>query len=296
MLTAALLALATVGAVEAKAWSHGAADCASSQDPPIDVLSIDGDTHILRQGKCVHFEAPFMYLLLGRTQALLLDTGATADAKRFPLYAKVRELMGTRQHLPLLVAHTHGHADHVAGDAQFRGQPGVTLVEPTARAVRGHFGFDRWPEGAARLDLGGRVITVMPVPGHHDEHIALFDARTGWLLTGDTVYPGRLYVRRWDEYRASVRKLAAFAQAHTVTAVMGTHVEIARDGELYEPGATHQPNEMPLALPVKDLVALDGKLAQAPEAARIALDKFTVMPVPWFFQTLGTIRQWLRLD
>ena len=33
----------------------------------------------------VHYEAPFMFLLFGGSRALLLDTGATADPRFFPL-------------------------------------------------------------------------------------------------------------------------------------------------------------------------------------------------------------------
>jgi len=30
---------------------------------------------------------------------------------------------------------------------------------------------------------------IVPIPGHTDDSIALYDHRTGILLTGDTVYP-----------------------------------------------------------------------------------------------------------
>jgi hydroxyacylglutathione hydrolase len=42
------------------------------------------------------------------------------------------------------------------------------------------------------------------------DHIAIFDERTGILLTGDTVYPGNLYIRNWETYKASIRRLASF--------------------------------------------------------------------------------------
>ena len=74
--------------------------------------------------------------------------------------------------------------------------------------------------------LGDRELTVLGIPGHEDASIALFDERTGWLLTGDTVYPGRLYVRDWDAFRASIHRLARFARTHDVTWIVGTHVEI----------------------------------------------------------------------
>lgn len=57
-------------------WIHGAPDCALSADPPLQVYAYDKDTYILRQSKCTHFEAPFLYLLFGTEKALLIDTGA----------------------------------------------------------------------------------------------------------------------------------------------------------------------------------------------------------------------------
>jgi glyoxylase-like metal-dependent hydrolase (beta-lactamase superfamily II) len=35
-------------------------------------------------------------------------------------------------------------------------------------------------------------------PGHHVASIALYDRRTGNLLTGDSLYAGRLYVNEAD--------------------------------------------------------------------------------------------------
>jgi hypothetical protein len=61
-------------------WMHGAASCADSTDPELQVHAYDAATYILRQDKCRTFEAPFMYLLLGADSALLLDSGATASA------------------------------------------------------------------------------------------------------------------------------------------------------------------------------------------------------------------------
>ena len=128
-------------------------------------------TYVLRQSKCVHFEAPFIYVLIGDHTVFVQDTGATAEADRFPLHRVIRELVAQRERttgkeLRILVTHSHSHGDHTAGDAQFHGQPRVTLVEPTAPAVRKHFGFTQWPQGRAMLDLGGRTLVIVPIPGH----------------------------------------------------------------------------------------------------------------------------------
>ena len=63
--------MAAVGQVE---LIHGSPDCSEGIDQPIQVFQQDKSTWVLRQNKCLSFEAPFMYLLLGDDRALLLDT------------------------------------------------------------------------------------------------------------------------------------------------------------------------------------------------------------------------------
>ncbi len=273
--------------LSSKVWNHGSPDCASNRDPAIEVFRFDPATYILRQNKCLHFEAPFIYVLFGEHTVFIQDTGATADAERFPLYETVRSLITERsaglpgEELKLLVTHSHGHGDHVAADGQFRGKPGVTLVEPSAQEVRRHFGFENWPEGEAKIDLGGRELIVMPAPGHQEASIAVYDAATGWLLTGDSLYPGRLYVDDWRMYKASVERLVAFAKARPVSAVMGTHIEMSRvPGQQFPAGSSFQPDEAPLALKVEDLMQLDQGLRKAgDDPETIGTDHFVVTPV-----------------
>ena len=86
-------------------------------------------TVILRQSIADNYEAPFLYLLFGEDRALLLDTGATADATRFPLRETVDALIDGVARGPsppgygLIVAHSHAHGDHVAGGRTVRRPP-----------------------------------------------------------------------------------------------------------------------------------------------------------------------------
>jgi len=278
-----------------KVWQHGSEDCAKNQDPAIEVFEFDADTYILRQNKCVHFEAPFIYVLFGDQTVFVQDTGATADPVRFPLYDVIQRLVAQRNNpaLKVLVAHTHSHSDHTAADAQFRGKPGVTLVEPNAAAVREHFGFTSWPAGIATVDLGRRILKVIPAPGHQDEAIVVHDSRTGWLLTGDNVYPGRLVVSNWPEYRSSIERLVEFSKTHPISAVLGTHIEMSASGKLFAPGSTFQPDEAPLPLTVDDLRKLSERLAQAAAPTTIPMASFVVSPAGALQRTLGKVLKWL---
>lgn len=284
-----------------KTWNHGSADCSSNKDPAIEVFQFDADTYVLRQNKCVHFEAPFIYVLFGEHTVFVQDTGATADPAQFPLYDVVQDLVARRdrpagaERLRLLVTHSHSHGDHTAGDSQFKGKPGVTLVEPDNEAVREYFKLASWPEGSATIELGARQLIVMPAPGHQDESIAVYDAKTGWLLTGDSVYPGMLYVRDWNTYRSSIHRLAQFAKTHQVSAVMGTHIEMTRTaGKAYPRGSTFQPDEAGLALTIEDLFALDQSLQRAgAKSQEITMAKFVVTPIGAFQRALGNTLKWL---
>lgn len=285
------------GDLSEKVWNQGSEDCRNNRDPAIEVYEFDSATYILRQNKCVHFEAPFIYVLFGDHTVFVQDTGATADPDRFPLYDLVQSLVAQRNKLQpdealrVLVTHSHSHGDHTAADSQFRGKPGVTLIEPDAKAVREYFGFENWPEGMATIDLGARKLVVMPAPGHQDESLAVYDFHTGWLLSGDSFYPGQLYIKNWAAYKASVRRLVEFSKSHQISAVMGTHIEMSgKTGMLFPRGSTFQPDEASLALTVKDLSQLDEYLRQAggkPKA--IAMAKFVVTPVGAFQRVLGSI-------
>nr|WP_246395064.1 MBL fold metallo-hydrolase [Microbulbifer rhizosphaerae] len=180
-----------------------------------------------------------------------------------------------------MVTHSHGHGDHTAGDSQFRGKPGVTLVESGAPSVREYFGFTDWPNGTATIDLGGRKLTVLPIPGHKEDSIAVYDPHTRWLLSGDTFYPGRLYIWEWDSYRASIARLVDFSKTHRISALMGTHIEMSRtQGQDYPMGSSYQPDEAGLALLPEDLLLLDATLSEiGKEPEKRVRDKFIVRPV-----------------
>lgn len=264
LILAAPLGLAVQAAAEplGVAWHAGAADCAAASWSPLQVHAYGPDTWILRQNPCAHPEANVLYLLAGTARALLIDTGAVDDAAAMPLARTVLDLLpeqhGTR--LPLLVVHSHGHRDHRAGDVQFAGRPGVGIVPAEPAGMRAFFGFEHWPEGVATVDLGGRVVDVLPAPGHHPDHLVFHDAATGLLFTGDFLMPGRLLVDDLGDYRRSAARLVEFIGERPVTHVLGGHVELDLAGQAYPAGARHHPDERPLELAKDDLLALPAAL------------------------------------
>lgn len=269
-------------------WIHGAPPGRPCTDPPLQVHHVDEHTVILRQSKALTYEAPFLYLLFGNDRALLLDTGAVADEDRMPLRATVDDLVDAwlarhpRASYPLVVAHTHGHGDHVAGDAQLAGRPDTTVVAREPEAVQEFFRFTGWPRETVALDLGGRVLEVTGIPGHHRASIAIHDPWTGFLLTGDTVYPGRLYVQDPPAFRESLQALLAITESRHVSAVMGTHVEMTRTPRRdYPLGTTYQPDEPPLQMSVAQLRQVyDAALAVGDRKGAHVFDDFAIFVGP----------------
>ena len=219
-------------------WIHGSRSRKQLTDPPLQVHALAPGTVLMRQSKDLTFEAPFIPLLVGEERALLLDTGATRDSR---IRETVDHLIGD---LELVVAHTHGHGDHIAGDPWFASRAATTVVGADAADVRSFFGFAQWPEEVVSFDLGGRVVRIFGIPGHHVSSIAAYDDRTGLLLTGDTVYPGRLYVDDPPAMLDSLQRLTVFAESAGVEHILGSHVEMTRTpGVDYPLGCRHQPDE-----------------------------------------------------
>lgn len=244
-------------------WNYGSRSRSRSPDPKIQVHACDPHTFILRQSKAISFEAPFLYLFCGNDRVLLLDTGATREPDKFPLRETVDQILAgwladhPRDRYELVVAHTHGHGDHVAGDPQFAGRPDTTMVGRELPAVQKFFGFTDWPGQVAAFDLGGRVLEVTGSPGHHPAAITVYDPWSGFLVTGDTVYRGRLYAPEFTAFAASLERLVDFASSRPVTQVMGCHIEMTTEpGRDYPIGATFQPDEPPLQLTVDQLIAV----------------------------------------
>jgi len=233
-----------------------------------------------------------MYVLVGDDRALLFDTGATESASEFPLYESVRSLVGDKE---LLVVHSHGHRDHHSADIQFQGAEGVTLVGIDKAALIHALSISQWPEGQGLIDLGNRKLVVIPSPGHQEEAITLYDPQTHWLLTGDTVYPGLIYVKNWNNYRDSIARLARFADKHEVSAVLGAHIEATyRQGEYYPVGTEYQPDEALLAMEPDILSIINAELQQSQKANQIELDRLRIVPMNLMQRTLSNFFRWVN--
>ncbi len=265
-------------------WNTGGPNCLEL--PAWQVHEYNPNFYILRESGCIHYEKPFLYLIFGRDKALLEDTGAgNVETAPFVMDLIARWAKRNNRTEPsLIVVHSHSHGDHTAGDRGFKDLPNVQFVAATVADLQKAFRIGTWPSDIVPIDLGDRTIDLIPIPGHDVAGIALYDRRTGILLTGDSVYPGRLYVSAdaFPVFVASHRRLVTFTRDKPVAHVLGTHIEQTRTPFVdYPRGTVYQPDEHTLELNRGVLLELDEVLVRlngTPE--RVVLRDVILSPQP----------------
>ena len=278
-------------------WATGGPKC--MEMPEWQVQEYNPEFFILRQSGCTDFEMPFLYLIFGQDKALLWDTGSRNGDLTPTLTHVVHEWLerNHRASIPLMVMHWHSHDDHTWGDAAVKAlhDPAMPIefVEATQEAEQKAFGIAHWPTDVGQIDLGGRVEEIVPIPGHDVVSVALYDRRTGILLTGDSLYPGRLYVHDLAEFEASTKRLIAFVEGKPVAWVLGNHIEESSTPfQDYPIGSIWHPQEHRLQLSFGDLLALeDGLQSLHGTPRRLAMADFTIWPVTPTSQAMGAKAQ-----
>jgi glyoxylase-like metal-dependent hydrolase (beta-lactamase superfamily II) len=239
-------------------WNNGT----DPEEPPAQVHYLEEHTVVIRQSLRTSAEAPFVVLLFGNDRAFLLDTGDERDPSVWPLRRVIDELVSSwlsshpREGYGLTVAHTHAHRDHIAGDSQFADRPRTTIVGAEVDDVREFFGLHDWPSSSATVDLGERRLVVVPSPGHHESAISVLDPYSGFLFSGDAVYPGRLYVPNMQAFLVTIDRLAELAESGDISRVLGCHIELDCEGRDYPLGVREHPAEESPFMPADRLVAI----------------------------------------
>lgn len=265
-------------------WINGSIIAALNHDPRIQVVQYNEDTYILRENVCVHWEAPFTYLLFGNERALLIDTGATPEAAYYPLRATVDAIITRvtqirrKRTLPLTVVFTSG--EDIAqnqGLTQFAGHPGTILAPRALPAVKEFYKLaNSWPSGTTQIELGGRILDVIPTPGAHKDGLTFYDHYNHFLYTGDLLFPGKINVGNDKDYVASLERLKHWKDTHPVKWIMGGHIEMQFvPGKAYPRFATYKPYERVLQM---EPALIDDAL----ESAREVLGKELALVRPDF--------------
>ena len=229
-------------------WIHGSISAKANTDVRIQVHRYNEHTYILRQNPAIHWEAPFMYLLMGNERAVLLDTGATEEEEFFPLRETVDKVLrrwssAQNVEMPeLLVLPLGSDQSQTAALAQFANKPYTTVIAPGS-------GERASLVTQQQLDLGGRVLSVIPTPGLDASSITLYDPWSDLLLTGNAFYPGRLVIRDFQAYRNSLNSLVQFMYEESVSYVFGGRIEMTnRPGLDHRLRSNYRPGEHSLQL------------------------------------------------
>lgn len=276
-----------LGGTFASHWISGGPDCGS--EPDIQIQAYNPDFYILRQSLCTSFEAPFLYLIFGQSKVLMIDTGDGGIALSTTVQGIIDDWLAARGQasIQLIIAHSHSHGDHIAGDAQVDALPNSVLVGKTQAQVASFFGITNWPTEIVEYDLGGgRIVDVIPIPGHQAAHVAYYDRETATLITGDSLYPGRLYVfgasgqGQWAVYKASMQRLVDFVATRDLCWVLGTHIEMTNTAGLdFQIGSTWHPDEHELELSREHLLELNTALQALPSPVIEVHDDFIIYPI-----------------
>jgi glyoxylase-like metal-dependent hydrolase (beta-lactamase superfamily II) len=265
-----------------KPWINGV----SAGESQMQVQRYDEDTYVIRQSIRTNFEGPFLYLLFGHDRALLIDSGAGGLQVR-PTIDLVIADWTARHHrisIPLVVSHSHSHGDHHQGDTEFKDRPNTIVVGLYPKNVADFFEISDWPNQTVPYDLGGRVLDVIPTPGHQSAHIMMFDRKTRLLFSGDSLGPYRLYVpmNEVNTYRDSIDRVAAFTKGKNVSWILGAHIEMTtKPGELIPDEAPSHSDEHVLEISYSNLPELQTALhAMGDDLVLQAHDDFVIFPRP----------------
>lgn len=243
-------------------WIHGSLSAKANTDVRIQVHRYNENTYVLRQNPAVHWEAPFMYLLMGDRRAILLDAGATASEEYFPLRQVVDRVLARWRDAnqldlqELVVLPLGSDASQIGALAQFENRAATQII-PFQGAARTR-ALDL-SEGFGTLELGNRTLTVVASPGLNPDSVAIYDPSTQALFTGNTLYPGRLVIRDFAAYHESLARLIEVSQSNPVHSIWGGRIEMTNQPGLdYILRTNYRPNERALQLPSSALAEAAG--------------------------------------
>ncbi|WP_373505179.1 MBL fold metallo-hydrolase [Aestuariivirga sp.] len=185
------------------------------------------ETHVASWMRCN------MWLVQGRSHDILIDSGLGLR----PLKSEIAAL----RERPVTSISTHCHFDHIGCTHEFPDRLGhrseadihanPDADRTCARAWLGaelltalpHEGYDMlnysitpapltgYLDEGDVVDLGDRHFNVFHLPGHSPGSIALYEAKTRTLFSGDVIYDGPLIDNAWhsdaDAFRESMARL-----------------------------------------------------------------------------------------
>jgi len=179
-----------------------------------------------------YWQRNIAYVLKGEQRAILIDSGSGTRDIAFVADKVTKK--------PMTVVASHMHYDHIGSHASFQQVAMIDLPEtrsatkdnwyspPLAKSVwpLAHgFRVTEWWKPGDVIDIGGRRIEVVHIPGHSTDSIALVERASGYAWVGDHLYAGTLVANLPGSdlatYLASTRKL--LTDYPEIKTVFGAH-------------------------------------------------------------------------
>ncbi|MBR6350027.1 MAG: MBL fold metallo-hydrolase [Lachnospiraceae bacterium] len=152
------------------------------------------------------------FLLTGQDKALLIDGGRDNG--------NARDVASGLTDLPLELIVTHADGDHCRSNGQFD----WFYMHPAEASnyfnIQHSIGEFRPVYDGNVIDLGGRPLEIIHVPGHTPGSIAVLDINARALFSGDTVQDGNVYLfgieREFRAYTFSLERLEQLKDRYDV--------------------------------------------------------------------------------
>ena len=185
-----------------------------------DIIQISSDTWRFEDG-FVRF-----FLLVGEDKAIMIDSGVNCP--------DALTMAQTLTDKPIMLLNTHGDGDHTSGTAMFSEIHmheldylgcEVNIRYPQTSLVQANDGDI--------IELGGRPLKIIHIPGHTKGSIAILDIKNRVLYAGDSVQKGHIYMfgekRDISSYEQSLDKLIALAAEYDC--IYASHDEFKLPGD-----------------------------------------------------------------
>ncbi|MBO4298691.1 MAG: MBL fold metallo-hydrolase [Clostridia bacterium] len=173
------------------------------------------------------------FLLAGTEKALLIDSGMNVH--------NAKDIAAELTALPVFLLNTHADIDHIGSNEQFDSFY-MHPAEEAAYRRSGKSGTIMPVREGDVIDLGGRALSIVELPGHTPGSIAVLDEGNRVLISGDPIQRhGRIFMfgahRNMEDYIRSLEHLDTFKPqfdeiwpSHADIPISTDTIEELRDG------------------------------------------------------------------